>query len=109
VGLFLAIDSWTLVTVLDLLLMAGLLRLCGMRMPAVYAFPFLAFVFPAASVLALPVAALVVSTVSFSLVLAYRLVRRAAARGHARRMSCVHRRRLGQFPAHSLSSVSHTS
>ena len=72
VALFLAIDSWTLVTVLDLLLMAALLRLFGMRVPAVYAFPFLAFVFPATAVPALPVAALIVSAVSLSLVLAYR-------------------------------------
>lgn len=72
VALFLAIDSWTVVAVLDLLVMAALLRVFGMRVPAVYAFPFLAFVFPVEAIPAIPVAALLVSAFSLALVLGYR-------------------------------------
>ncbi len=72
VVLFLALDSWELVAVLNVLLMAVLLRAFQMRVPAVYAFPFLAYVFPSEAVPSLPVAAALVSAFSLGLVLAYR-------------------------------------
>jgi len=72
VALFLTLDSWVLIAALDLLLMAGLLRLFRMRVPAVYAFPFLAFVFPVEAVRNLPIAAALICTFSLGLVVLYR-------------------------------------
>lgn len=69
VALFLLISNWVLVVLVDMVLMWGLLRVFQMRMPAVYAFPLLAYVFPSQSLSLLPVAALLVSGLSLSAVL----------------------------------------
>lgn len=79
VALFLAMDNWVAIVVIDMALMWMLLQLFKMRMPAVYAFPLLAYVFPRESLSMLPVAALAVSLLSLSLVLAYHRRSRKAA------------------------------
>jgi len=78
VTLFLLISSWIWVVVIDMLLMWGLLRVFKMRMPAVYAFPLLAYVFPQQSLTLLPVAALLVSGFSLSAVLLFHQRKRVA-------------------------------
>lgn len=70
--LYFAIDSWILVTLLAMLLMLVLLRIVGIRMPAVYAFPLLPFVFPEEIIARLPIGALVASVFFFCLVLAFK-------------------------------------
>lgn len=70
--LYLAIDSWILVTLLDMVLMIVLLRLVGIRMPAVFAFPLLPFVFPEEIVSVLPLGTLAASIFLFGSVLAYK-------------------------------------
>jgi hypothetical protein len=72
--LYFAINSWILITLLSLILMLILLRIVGIRMPAVYAFPLLPFVFPDEIVAKLPVGALVSSVFFFGLVLIYKKV-----------------------------------
>ncbi|MBG9578590.1 membrane protein, partial [Bacillus thuringiensis] len=44
--LYFAIDSWIVVTLLNMILMLILLKIVGVRIPAVYAFPLLPLVFP---------------------------------------------------------------
>jgi hypothetical protein len=44
--LYFALDLWILVTLIDMILMYILLRIVGVRIPAVYAFPLLPFIFP---------------------------------------------------------------
>ncbi|OHX41347.1 hypothetical protein [Cytobacillus oceanisediminis] len=68
--LYFSIDSWILVTLLAMVLMLVLLRIVGIRMPAVFAFPLLPFVFPEEIVARLPIGALVASVFFFGLVLA---------------------------------------
>lgn len=70
--LYFAIDSWILVLLFDMLMMLLLLRIFGMRLPAVYAFPLLPFVFPADVVPNLPLGTLVGSVFFFGTVLAYK-------------------------------------
>ncbi|MGM0715033.1 hypothetical protein ACWKW1_25345 [Brevibacillus parabrevis] len=70
--LYFAIDSWMLVTLLDMILMLILLRIVGIRMPAVYAFPLLPFVFPDNIVAMLPLGSLIASVFLFASVLAYK-------------------------------------
>lgn len=70
--IYFAIDSWILVTLLDMILMMMLLRFVGIRMPAVYAFPLLPFVFPNEIVPMLPLGALIVSVFMFCSVLVYK-------------------------------------
>jgi hypothetical protein len=70
--LYFAIDSWILVTLLNMILMLILLRIVGIRIPAVYAFPLLPFVFPADIVVMLPFGSLIASVVLFGSVLAYK-------------------------------------
>ncbi len=72
--LYFAIDSWILVTLLDMILMLILLRIVGIRMPAVYAFPLLPFVFPDDIVTKLPLGALIASVFLLGAVLAYKKV-----------------------------------
>ncbi len=57
--LYFAIDSWILVTLLDIILILILLRIVGLRMPAAYAFPLLPLVFPANIVAMLPLGTLI--------------------------------------------------
>lgn len=78
VALYLAVEDWMTVVLLDLALMWLLLRLFEMRMPAVYAFPLLAYVFPRDALPQLPAAALLVSLFSLTLVMAYRKLQKPA-------------------------------
>lgn len=50
------LESWLLIALLDLLLVHALLAIFRMRVPAVYAFPFLALVLPATALPVLPFA-----------------------------------------------------
>lgn len=70
--LYFAIDSWILVTLLDMILMLILLRIVGIRVPAVYAFPLLPFVFPDHIVAMLPLGSLITCVFLFTSVLAYK-------------------------------------
>ena len=62
------IENWLILSVIFLLMMKLLLRIFNMKIPAVYAFPFLIFVFPAEKVSGLPLASLTVSVVCFGMV-----------------------------------------
>lgn len=53
-------------------LMFALLKLFDMRIPAVYAFPFLVFVFPPDSVMQLPIASCLMASFSLGYVYLYR-------------------------------------
>lgn len=70
--LYFAIDSWVLVTLLDMILMLILLQIVGIRVPAVYAFPLLPFVFPDDLVAMLPLGSLITCVFMFASVLAYK-------------------------------------
>jgi hypothetical protein len=72
--LYFAIDSWILVTLLDMILMLILLRIVGIRVPAVYAFPLLPFVFPDHIVAMLPLGSLITCVFLFASVLAYKKI-----------------------------------
>jgi hypothetical protein len=72
VSIFLQIDNWIGAALINLCLMYLLLRLFKMHVPAVYAFPFLAYVLPRETLYLLPQAALISAFVSLGLVLAYR-------------------------------------
>lgn len=72
--LTLCITNWVVLTLLFLVLMNILLRIFQMKVPAVYAFPLLIYVFPTERVMQLPIAALLVSMFSFGMVLIYRKV-----------------------------------
>lgn len=72
--MFFTIDSWILITLLAMILMMILLRIVGIRMPSVYAFLLLPFVFPAEIVARLPIGALVASVFFFGTVLVYKNV-----------------------------------
>jgi len=72
VSVFLQIDNWIWAALINLCLMYLLLRLFKMHVPAVYAFPFLAYVLPRETLYLLPQAALISASVSLGLVLAYR-------------------------------------
>ncbi len=79
VALFLLIDHWVAVAILDMALMWLLLKLFKMRMPAVYAFPLLAYVFPQGALPMLPAAALATTLFSLALVLAYHKMQKISA------------------------------
>lgn len=70
--LYFFIDSWVLATLLAMILMLVLLRIVGIRMPAVFAFPLLPFIFPEEIVPRLPIGALVASVFFFGSLLAYK-------------------------------------
>lgn len=70
--LYFAIDSWILVTLLDMILMLILLRIVGIHVPAVYAFPLLPFVFPDHIVAMLSLGSLITCVFLFTSVLAYK-------------------------------------
>lgn len=70
--LYLAIDSWFFVLFLDMVSMLFLLRIFGMSLPAVFAFPLLPFVFPTAVIPILPIATLLGSVFFFGTVLAFK-------------------------------------
>lgn len=72
VFLFLNVTSWLLVALLDLVLMFVLLRLFKMHVPAVYAFPFLAFVLPKEVLIDLPWATVAKAVFSFGCVLVFK-------------------------------------
>ncbi|MCC9044259.1 hypothetical protein LNQ81_16425 [Myroides sp. M-43] len=66
------IEHWLVLASLFMVLMYGLSQLFKIRVPAVYAFPFLVYVFPAEKVLNLPIATFVVATFSFGAVYVFR-------------------------------------
>lgn len=70
--LFLTIENWLIVAALDLLCMFYLLQVFKMKIPAVYAFPFLAFILPKDVIMGLPLAGLCMSTFSFGGILLLR-------------------------------------
>src|SRR5690625_4778114 len=70
--LYFALDSWILVTLIDMILMYILLRIVGVRIPAVYAFPLLPFIFPDKIVAMLPLGSLITCVFLFGSVLAYK-------------------------------------
>ncbi|MFF2498407.1 hypothetical protein [Peribacillus sp. NPDC058075] len=70
--LYFLINSWILVTLLDMVLMLILLRIAGMRIPAVYAFPLLPFIFPENVIPMIPLGALISSVFLFGSVLVYK-------------------------------------
>ncbi|EIJ78379.1 hypothetical protein PB1_12494 [Bacillus methanolicus PB1] len=72
--LYFAVDSWILVTMLDMILMLILLQIVGIRVPAVYAFPLLPFVFPDDLVAKLPLGSLITCAFLFASVLAYKKI-----------------------------------
>ena len=73
--------SWVLAIAVAMVVVYCLLHVMKMRMPAAYAFPLLAYVFPPEGVLLLPLAAMVNAAFTLGLVLWYhrRLQSRAAA------------------------------
>lgn len=81
--LYLNIDGWVLVAVLDMAAIYLVLRVFSARIPAAYAFPLLAFVFPAESVRQLPYAAAAVSAFLFGLVLLFKIYERTRLVGQA--------------------------
>lgn len=70
--MYFAIDSWILATLLDMILMVLLIRIVGIRIPAVFAFPLLPFVFPEDVIVMLPIGSLVASIFLFGSVLLYK-------------------------------------
>jgi len=66
------LGSWVLAVAVAMVLVYGLLRVMNMRMPAAYAFPLLAYVFPPEGVLLLPVATLGNAAFALGLVLWHR-------------------------------------
>ncbi len=74
VTLYLIINHWVVVALLSMPLMWGLLSIFKMRVPAVYAFPLLAYVFPRDALPLLPIASLFVSFGSLGMVFLYRAV-----------------------------------
>lgn len=70
--MYFVIDSWVLATLIDMLLMLVLLRIIGIKLPAVFAFPLLPFVFPEDVVSMIPVGSLAASIFLFGGVLLYK-------------------------------------
>lgn len=70
--LYFTIDSWIVVTLLDLLLMLILLRIVGIRIPAVFAFPLLPFVLNHDIAKMLPLSSLIASVFLFGMVWIYK-------------------------------------
>ncbi|USG66145.1 hypothetical protein NDK47_02065 [Brevibacillus ruminantium] len=70
--LYFAIDSWILAAVLDMILMLILLQIIGIRLPAVFAFPLLPYVFPDDLIVKLPLGTLITCFFMFSSLLAYK-------------------------------------
>ncbi len=72
VALHFLFQDWLILTFLYMPLMFILLKLFDMRIPAVYAFPFLVFVFPKESIIFLPLTSLVIASFSLGCVYLYR-------------------------------------
>ncbi|MGL4582736.1 MAG: hypothetical protein ACRCVU_07115, partial [Flavobacterium sp.] len=70
--LYYFIAHWLVMATLFMIIMYVLSQLFQMKIPAVYAFPFLVYVFPAEKVVSLPIATLVVASFSFGSVYIYR-------------------------------------
>ncbi|MDW4433807.1 hypothetical protein QI174_12680, partial [Staphylococcus saprophyticus] len=70
--LYFALDSWILITLINMILMYILLHIVGVRIPAVYAFPLLPFIFPDKIVALLPLGSLITCVFLFGSVLAYK-------------------------------------
>jgi len=71
---YFAVDSLILATLIDLILMYFLLRISGIRIPAVYAFPLLPFIFPEDVVVMLPLGSLFTCVFLFGSVLVYKKI-----------------------------------
>jgi hypothetical protein len=72
--LYFSIESWILATLLDMILMLILLYVVGIRVPAVYAFPLLPFVFPDGVVAKLPLGSFITCLFLLSAVLTYKKI-----------------------------------
>ncbi|WP_219376227.1 hypothetical protein [Bacillus mycoides] len=70
--LYFAIDSWIVVTLLNMILMLILLKIVGVRIPAAYAFPLLPLVFPDEMIKMLPVGSFIAGVFLFGAVLLYK-------------------------------------
>ncbi|MEK7017071.1 hypothetical protein [Bacillus sp. FSL R9-9410] len=70
--LYFAIDSWIVVTLLNMILMLVLLKIVGVRIPAAYAFPLLPLVFPDEMIKMLPVGSFIAGVFLFGAVLLYK-------------------------------------
>ncbi|EJR03680.1 membrane protein [Bacillus cereus] len=70
--LYLAIDSWIVVTLLNMILMLILLKIVGVRIPAAYAFPLLPLVFPDEMIKMLPIGSFIAGVFLFGAVLLYK-------------------------------------
>ncbi|MBE9917336.1 hypothetical protein G8C92_25290 [Paenibacillus donghaensis] len=70
--LYFTMDSWVLAALLDMILMLALSLIVGIRIPAIYAFPLLSFIFPEENVMNLPLGTLVTCLFMFTCVLLYR-------------------------------------
>ncbi|WP_145947281.1 hypothetical protein [Paenibacillus sp. Y412MC10] len=70
--LYLMMDSWVLVALLDMILMLALSLIVGIRLPAIYAIPLLSFIFPEEKVMDLPLGSFVTCIFMFTSVLLYK-------------------------------------
>ncbi|MFU1796535.1 hypothetical protein ACM1RC_21930 [Paenibacillus azoreducens] len=70
--LFFGLNSWIMVTLLSLFFMLIMEWIMKIRMPAIYAFPLLPFIFPPDVVPALPLATLITSLFVFTFVTVYK-------------------------------------
>ncbi|WP_088833090.1 hypothetical protein [Paenibacillus tyrfis] len=70
--LYLTMHSLIVITVLDMLLMLALSLIVGIRLPAIYAFPLLPFIFPEDTITKLPLVSLVTCLFMFGSVLLYK-------------------------------------
>lgn len=70
--MYFVIDSWVLAALIDMVLMIVMLRIIGIKLPAVFAFPLLPFVFPEDVVPMIPIGSLIASSFLFSGVLLYK-------------------------------------
>lgn len=75
--LFLALDSLVIITVLDMMLMLLLQWIVKIRMPAIYAFPLLPFIFTHDVVLLLPLATVFTCLFMFTAAVAYKKIESA--------------------------------
>ena len=89
--LYFAIDSWIVVTFLNMILMLILLKIVGVRIPAAYAFPLLPLVFPDEMITMLPVGSFVAGVFLFGAVLLYKKWE-MKQKGHAEELNIILKR-----------------
>ncbi|NUU59949.1 hypothetical protein [Paenibacillus agri] len=71
---FFMIDLWVFAALLDMILMLALSRVARIRIPALYAFPLLTFVFPEEQVMKLPLVTFAACLFMFTSVLLYKKI-----------------------------------